>query len=137
MSDKKIYCSIGPVPSGHKLGTMKECADKKQVRYWGVKKIDPKMLEASKKGSVKRESRDRIAVKMIGLRGKISKLTKQIKDEKDSAVKEKLKKDLVKARDELDVMAGKFKLLDQEKKKKNAEANERKTSRKNSKKGSK
>jgi hypothetical protein len=36
MSD--IYCSIGKVPSGKRLGSMKECAELGQIRYYGIKK---------------------------------------------------------------------------------------------------
>ena len=44
----KIYCGVADVPKGSKLGSMVECAKKNQVRYWGVKKIDPKILEREK-----------------------------------------------------------------------------------------
>ncbi|AYV84102.1 MAG: hypothetical protein Hyperionvirus17_22 [Hyperionvirus sp.] len=46
MSD--IFCGIKKVPKGSRLGSMKECAEKKQVRYYGVKKIDAKLLEVAK-----------------------------------------------------------------------------------------
>ena len=45
MADK-IYCKIGPVPKNHRLGSMQECLDMNQVRLYGIKKIDPKILEA-------------------------------------------------------------------------------------------
>jgi len=40
-----IYCGIGKVPTGLRRGTMKECATKGQIRYYGVKKIDGRLLE--------------------------------------------------------------------------------------------
>ena len=40
-----VFCGIGKVPPKAKLGSMKECAEKKQIRYYGVKKVDPKILE--------------------------------------------------------------------------------------------
>jgi len=54
MSD--IYCGSRDVPKHKKRGSMKECAEKGQISYYGIKKIDPrlftKVLE-SKKGKVK------------------------------------------------------------------------------------
>lgn len=50
---KKPYCSIGEVPKGQKRGSMKECADMKQIRYYGVKKIDSRTLEYSTNGNKK------------------------------------------------------------------------------------
>lgn len=44
MSDD-IYCGSGKIPAGKREGTMKECLKKNQVRLWGVKKIDKKVLE--------------------------------------------------------------------------------------------
>ena len=41
----EIFCGIGKVPAKSRLGSMKECAEKKQIRYYGVKKVDPKILE--------------------------------------------------------------------------------------------
>lgn len=113
---KKIYCGIDKVPKTHKLGSMKECAEKKQVRYFGVKKIDPKLLEAVKKGSKNKESRDKLAIKMVGLRGKVSKLTKQMATEKDKKEKEKIKKDLDKTKDELTDVSSRFNKLEKTRK---------------------
>ena len=39
----KIYCGIGKVPKGSKRGSMKECVESGQIRYYGIKKIDPKL----------------------------------------------------------------------------------------------
>ena len=109
---KKIYCSIGAVPKGQKLGSMQQCAEKKQIRYYGIKKIDQKLLEAIKKGSKAKESRDKLAIKMVGLRGKISKLNKQIPTEKDKKEKEKLKKEVEKIKADLEETSNKFSKLD-------------------------
>ena len=43
----KIFCGITqPIPKGYKLGSMKECLENKQVRYYGLKKIDNKLAES-------------------------------------------------------------------------------------------
>ena len=54
MADK-TYCGIGKVPKNQKIGTMQQCMAKKQVKYWGLHKVDPRMIEASK--NVKKTSR--------------------------------------------------------------------------------
>lgn len=41
-----MYCGIGPIPKGKQRGTPEYCLNKKQVRYWGIKKIDKQILEA-------------------------------------------------------------------------------------------
>lgn len=45
----KPYCGVGKPPKGFKRATMKECLERGQVRYWGVKKIDSRLIEASKR----------------------------------------------------------------------------------------
>lgn len=61
MSD--IYCGIEEkIPKGKRRGTAKECWDKKQVRYHGIKGIKPDRLEQYKQGNVtaKEEKIDKI-----------------------------------------------------------------------------
>lgn len=43
------YCGIGDPKKGQKRGSMRECAEKGQIRYYGIHKIDPKTLEFAKK----------------------------------------------------------------------------------------
>jgi len=40
-----VYCGPGKIPKGKKLGTAKQCIQNKQLRYWGVKKVDPTLLQ--------------------------------------------------------------------------------------------
>lgn len=145
---KKVYCSVGPVPKNHKLGTMKECAEKKQVRYYGIKKIDPKLLEAVKKGSVKAESRDKLMIQLARLGNKANKLKKDMAIEKDQRKKDKMKAELDKILVELKEVREKFQKADQKRRasqkggskkaSKKATANaSKKDSRKGSKKSSK
>jgi len=55
----KPYCGVGKVPKGQKRGSMKECAMSGQIRYYGLKKVDPKIVEyakKAKKGETKRST---------------------------------------------------------------------------------
>lgn len=66
----KIYCGINKIPKGHKRGNMKECAEKGQIRYYGIKKVDQKMVELAQ--STKRlPNKFSVTKKLIGLRAKI------------------------------------------------------------------
>jgi hypothetical protein len=67
MSD--IYCGIGKIPKGQKMGTMRECAEKGQVRYYGIKKIDAKTLSLAKNKDVVPETKEKLILSMVSLRG--------------------------------------------------------------------
>ena len=136
---KQVVCGIGKVGKNQKLGSMKECAEKKQIRYWGVNKVDPKILELAKKGSKRGESRKSIILKMVGLRGKLTKLRKEIAATKDKKEKDKLEKKKAKFEAELEVVAKKFEKIEKEKNKKGGSRRSRTSrgSRKGSRRGSK
>jgi hypothetical protein len=86
-SKKKIFCGITrPIPKTHRLGSMKECLDLKQVRYYGLKKIDDKLAESV---NVKKETKSELMIQIAGLRGKLSKIKRDI--ERSDNVTEKRK----------------------------------------------
>lgn len=107
----KIYCSIGNIPKGSKLGTMKQCAEMNQVRYYGIKKIDSKLLEAIKKGSKEKESKTKLLISIAGLRGKVKNLKGKIEAAKTKEAKEKHNKELKAVQDELQKSLAKFKKM--------------------------
>ena len=113
---KEIYCGAKKVPKGKRLGSMKECAEKGQISYWGLKKIDPKLIESIQKGVEKKESRDKLAIKMVGLIGRVNKLKKDIQGTKNSKEKTKLQKDLEKTEKELAEVRSKFKKIESQRK---------------------
>lgn len=45
MDKKKIYCGIKKPGKNQKLGSMKECAETNQIRLYGVRKIDSRLLD--------------------------------------------------------------------------------------------
>jgi len=112
---KKIYCGINNVPKGSKLGSMKECVESNQIRYWGINKIDPKLLESMKKSKKASQTRDSVAIKMVGLRGKVNRLTKQIENAKNKTDKDKFKLELLNAKKELTEITALFTKLDKKK----------------------
>jgi hypothetical protein len=99
MSD--IYCGAKEtIPKGKKRGSMKQCVEKKQISYFGIKKIDSKMIELlnGKNKTTKKESPMKTLLKLAGQRGtltaRISKLKKAIAAEKDSKKQKELEKQL-------------------------------------------
>lgn len=87
----KVFCGISqPIPKGHKLGSMKECLELKQVRYYGLKKIDSKLADSI---NVKKETKSELMIKIAGLRGKLSKLKRDIDNSKNFEEKKKLTED--------------------------------------------
>ena len=87
----KINCGIHKLKKGERRGTMKECAEKGQVRYYGLKKIDSRMLESVKKSKTINTSRNAVVKKMLNLKNKIKNNKKKIMEEKNKDIKEKLK----------------------------------------------
>lgn len=91
MSD--IYCGINKTPKGQRLGTMKECAEKGQIRRFGINKIDKKTLELAKKKDVIPETREKLIMKMASLRGSIRKYKGRYETTKDKDAEGKKKKE--------------------------------------------
>lgn len=86
-----IFCGAGKVPSGKRRGTMKECVEKNQFRYWGVKQIDARLLDQTKAKKTMPSTRYKLMEKMIGIDGKIKQYNlkiKHMKNPKKSEVQE-------------------------------------------------
>ena len=90
MSTNKPFCGVGKTPKGRKSGTMAECAELKQVRKFGEKKIDPRTLEAAqKKGKIK-ETREQLIIQIAGAKGAIN----RFKGRKEELEKKMARKEL-------------------------------------------
>jgi hypothetical protein len=94
--EEKIYCGSGPLPKGHRYGSMQECLDKGQVKLWGLKKVDPRIMEATKlnKKNKKVVKLDDLRIVQVSLRGKIKRKTNEHKSEKNEKVKNTLMKEI-------------------------------------------
>lgn len=85
---EKIFCGITqPIPKNHRIGSMKECLENKQVRYYGLKKIDSKIVDFYNRGT---ESLSDMRVRMAGLRGKLLKIKKTYEASKNLEEQKKL-----------------------------------------------
>lgn len=50
--ESKYYCGIKAVPKGQQRGSTEYCIQTNQVRYYGLEKIDPKLIEQFKGSTV-------------------------------------------------------------------------------------
>jgi hypothetical protein len=82
--EDNIYCGIGPVPKKKKLGTMSQCATKKQLRYYGIKKVDPIILKLSLDNENKKNKKteNKLVGEMSALRSRVKRLTSKLDSKK-------------------------------------------------------
>lgn len=111
-----IYCGIGEVPKGKRLGSMKECAEKKQVRHYGLKKIDPLVIadtvKQSKQKKVDSSKRDKLLIKYTDLKAKLKTMTDTLKNSKEEAKKTKALKDIDKIKPQIQKIVTELKAID-------------------------
>ena len=85
----KAYCGIKKVPKSRRLGTMKDCAKSSQIRYWGINKVDERILSKQKKKPIKRV---KLSDKKVQPSSKIKAPKKDISSSKTDNIKiQKLK----------------------------------------------
>jgi len=122
---KKIYCGVDKLKENQKLGSAKECAELKQVRYYGLKKINKDLVEDNKGMPVKSKGKIKKLIQKRGmLRGKIEKNKVEIEEIKEDvdykknkslqATVKKLEDELKKYREELKKVILKLKELEKE-----------------------
>lgn len=129
--EEKIYCGSGPLPKGHRYGSMQECLDKGQVKLWGLKKVDPRIMEVSKlnKKNKKIVKLDDLRIVQVSLRGKIKRKTNDHKSEKNEKVKNTLMKEIEELKVKLALANEQAKVLEKER---DAKKGSKKTTKKES-----
>lgn len=117
MSKKEVTCGITPLKKNQRYGTMKECADKNQVRRYGLYKADSRVVEANKtaKKTNKENSRQTLMIKIVTVRGPINKINKDLPYEKNASKKKEMEKKLVELKKELTGLTKLFKEVDNKK----------------------
>jgi hypothetical protein len=66
LSNKKIYCGVDHLKSNQRLGSAKECAELKQVRYYGLQKIKKNIIDEFKGISVVSSQKEQKLYRMFG-----------------------------------------------------------------------
>ena len=107
----KPYCGIKDVPKGSHRGSMKECLERDQVRYYGVKTIDSKLLASSGKIKGDPTSTDKVKIKIVGLRGRESRIEKEMNSKsakKDPTKMNELKKQMKDTQNQISILRRKL-----------------------------
>lgn len=94
------YCGSKVVPKNRRLGTMKECAELGKVNYYGVKKVDTRVL--NNVVPLKKLNLDKVRAVKIGVDARLKKLNKDYESIKDSEKKKTIKKEITKTKKELE-----------------------------------
>ena len=67
-----VYCGIADVPKDQHRGSMRECAEKKQIRYYGIKKVDKRTLDAVENKKNVPETRENLIRALAKEKGNIN-----------------------------------------------------------------
>jgi hypothetical protein len=95
--DKKPYCGIGKIPKNKKQGSIQDCAEAKQIRKYGLEKVEREEIQTKK--DQRNEEKQKLLISVM--KNKLSKLIKKIKDEKNEEKKNDLKEEAKKVLREL------------------------------------
>ena len=124
---QKKYCGIGPVPKGRTRGNMIECAKNNQIRYYGYKKVDAKVMEIARGKREKVKDKNYYIQEISKRRGKLKNLKsrfdllendKRLDKEYDKNEYKKLKSEIFKIEKEYDELKKEYEGLDKKTKKK-------------------
>lgn len=96
-----IYCGISKIPKGSRRGNMRECAEKGQIRYYGLRKIDDRTLKSAANKKKDQVSYHEAVKLVVRLRARLKRMISEIKAEKDKSKKEKKKEEAKKVQKEL------------------------------------
>lgn len=87
-----IYCGSDKLPKGKKYGTARQCAEKGQIRLYGIRKVDSKTLDALKKKNVLPETKLELVRLVASLKGEIRTAKGRCDKTKDKTPEGKRKK---------------------------------------------
>lgn len=96
MPAKAPFCGVGKAPKGRRIGNMAECAELKQIRKYGEKKIDPRTLKANQnKGKIK-ETREQIIIQLTGAKGSVNRFKGRVEELEKKQARKELTEDEIK-----------------------------------------
>ncbi len=108
----KFYCGIKePIPEGYRLGSMEECLNAGKVNYYGIKKIDSRLLAEKRKEHLIEEVNKKIhklRMETARLNGTESRYKKNLEKADNTTEKNKIKKLIQDVKDERDELIKKM-----------------------------
>lgn len=93
-SKKKIVCSVQPLKKNERRGTMMECAKKRQIRYYGIKKVDNAIIDMLTNKKKRREEEayfHKVVARASFIRTMTPRLKKKLEIAKNKNNKTKIK----------------------------------------------
>ena len=111
------------MPKTSRVGTSTECAEKNQIRYYGLNKVDPKTIEKTKKKEHVPDTREKLFKLMFKLKGTIGRNKGRYEGAKDEKAKAEYYKLWQDAEKELKVVMPKLEKVEAERKKTEAKTN--------------
>ncbi len=100
----KVYCGIGDVPKGKRRANMVECAELGQVRYFGLKKIDSRTIDAAKQkksdAAKLAAMRKKLMTRFVSNKARMKKLENDVKYYKKKEDREKASRQLALEKEE-------------------------------------
>jgi len=110
-----LYCGADKLPKGYKFGNMQECAERKQIRLFGLKRFDPRILKIVKKGEDP-ATREKLILKLTSLRGLIRRHKGRYETTKDERIRDESFKIWQKAEKDIKPIIAKLKKIEAQKK---------------------
>jgi len=80
----KIYCGSDVLSKKRRFGTAEECAKVNQIRLWGIRKVDSKVLKKYSKSNKDKRSKSEMQAIAAGLKGKVNAAKRARDDAKDA-----------------------------------------------------
>ena len=90
------YCGIKIPAKGKRRGSMKECADKGEIRYYGIKRVDPKLIEYAQSSRKGKESRESLIKKLVTFRGRLRVAKRDYEEERDKKTRAEIRENISK-----------------------------------------
>jgi len=92
----KVYCGVGKIPKNHRKGSMKECAERGQIRMYGLYKVDPQLVNPKAKPSSKDKQMNKTQLRglIVKLAARYSRLKDEMENEKSDKKKKEMKKEM-------------------------------------------
>lgn len=106
------YCGAGKLPKGKRHGTMTECVEKRQIRRYGEMKVDKKTMEIGKNKNVVPETREKLILKMVSLKGLIKRHKGRAETSKNEEIRKESEKIWKKAEKDLVPVVNKLKKIE-------------------------
>jgi hypothetical protein len=109
MVEKNAYCGVLKLKKNQRRGSMQECANMGEVRYYGLKKIDSKLLEVARRDKDLEKKMDSMYAKAYKIKIKLKNAQRDLRnDERDNKAGKKNTKTVEKGKAKVDELIEQF-----------------------------